>query len=168
MAKQPVSWQTYEEVARFLLDDIADYFGVARFEGKQKTRGYESGTDWEIDAKGVSASGDIVLIVECRRHTKRKSPQEHLAARAYRIRDTGARGGIIVTPLGIQTGAELVARAANIHTVKLDPSSTAGNYIIEFMNQIRIGFTDHIPPIHDALSITKMDKNGNVIERLDV
>jgi len=138
MAEQPASWQKYEETARFLLNEIADHFGVAGFEGKQKTRGYESGTDWEIDAKGVSASGDIVLVVECRQHTTRRLPQEHLAALAYRVHDTGARGGIIVTPLGIQTGAELVARATNIHTVKLDPSSTTENYIMEFMNQIRI------------------------------
>jgi len=149
MTKKPVSWQTYEEVARFLLNEFAEHIGVTGFEKKQKIKGY-AGTPWEIDAKGVSDSGDVVLIVECRRHAKRPS-QEQLAGLAYRIHDTGAAGGIIVTPLGIQKGAELVAQAENIHTVKLDPSSTKEDYIISFINQIRVACTDQVS-IHDSVS----------------
>ncbi len=46
-------WKTYEEVAQFLLNRVADQFGVGRFEGKQVMPG-ESGTTWEIDAKGCN------------------------------------------------------------------------------------------------------------------
>jgi hypothetical protein len=39
---------------------------------------------------------------------------------AYRIIDTGADGGILVSPLGLQEGAERVAAAENIISVRLN------------------------------------------------
>ena len=38
---------------------------------------------------------------------------------AYKIQDTGAAGGIVVSPLELQTGARRVAKAENIHRVFL-------------------------------------------------
>ena len=108
------SWKSYEEVANFLLDRFASEFGIDRVEGKQKVIGNQSGTSWEIDGKGVCVKGAGFLIVECRRYTKSKQTQEKLAASAYRIQDTGANGGIIVSPLGLQEGAAKVAKASNV------------------------------------------------------
>ena len=62
-------WYTYEEVATYLLNQVAEHFGVGRFEGKQVVSG-DSGTEWEIDAKGCSDDGSRVIVVECKRHTK--------------------------------------------------------------------------------------------------
>jgi hypothetical protein len=45
-------WKSYEEVATYLLDQFAGEFGLERVEGKQVIRGLQSGTNWEIDAKG--------------------------------------------------------------------------------------------------------------------
>ena len=36
---------------------------------------------------------------------------------AYRISDTGAEGGIIVSPLGVQEGGKKIAETENIVTV---------------------------------------------------
>jgi hypothetical protein len=51
------AWQTYEKLARTLLDRFASDFELDKVEGKQKVQGKRSGTKWEIDAKG-SATGE--------------------------------------------------------------------------------------------------------------
>ena len=133
------TWESYEEVAAYLLNQIAQEFGLERFEGKQKIRGERTGTDWEIDAKGVGENGEIFVIVECRRYTTSKQNQERLSSLAYRIIDTGAKGGILVSPLGLQEGAKKIAEKENIYTVTLDENSTRREYFLEFLKQIHIG-----------------------------
>jgi hypothetical protein len=49
---QQTSWRSYEEVAQYLLGQMAALFGLGRVEGKQLIAG-ASGTSWEIDAKGA-------------------------------------------------------------------------------------------------------------------
>jgi hypothetical protein len=132
-------WETYEEVATYLLNQIAQEFGLTYVEGKQAIVGLESGTIWTIDAKGVSEDGESFLIVECRRHTTRRIDQEAVGGLAYRIRDSSAAGGIIVSPLGLQAGAAKVAAAARIHSVQLGPHSTTAEYIMRFLNIVMIG-----------------------------
>jgi len=154
-------WQTYEEVATYLLNQIAEEFNLSRFEGKQKVIGKRSGTEWEIDAKGIKESDEMFIIVECRRYTKSKQTQEKIGALAYRIMDTEAAGCIIVSPLGLQEGAEKVAKAEKIHSVILNKNCTTKNYILEFLNKIRIGFSDKVE-ISDSLSITIFENGKEV------
>ena len=133
------AFETYEQIATFLLNEFAEKFGLRRVEGRQDVPGLLSGTTWEIDGRGVKADGDAFIIVECRRYTNSRPNQEALAALAYRIRDTGAAGGIIVTPLGIQEGAAKVAGAEGIVSVRLDASSTTSDYVLQFLNNVMIG-----------------------------
>ena len=114
------AWKTYEEVAAEILDRNAEEFGLQRVEGKQHVRGTRSGTKWEIDAKGVKLGDEGFVIVECERHTTAGPNQELLGGLAYRIIDTGASGGIIVSPLDLQEGAVKVAAAEDIIHVQLD------------------------------------------------
>lgn len=65
--------------------------------------------------------------------------QEAIAAIAYRIQDLGAAGGIVVSPLPLQSGAGLVAKAAGIAHVRLDLDSTTENYLAEYMGRRFIG-----------------------------
>jgi hypothetical protein len=162
MEDQNKTWETYEEVAAYLLNQIADKFGIVKVEGKQLIKGQKSGTEWEIDAKGVGSQGDIFLIIECRRYTSSKQNQEKLGALAYRIHDTGAAGGIIVSSLGLQEGAEKIAKAENIHNVILNPDSTTTNYILKFLKEVYIGFEDKAVG-RESFSVTKIDKDSNVI-----
>jgi hypothetical protein len=104
MSKAAKTWENYEQVAQYLLDEFAVHFGLGRVEGKQIVPG-QSGTTWEIDAKGVKADGEGFVIVECRRHTNSGLPQESLGGLAFRIPDTQVAGAIVVTPLDIQAGA---------------------------------------------------------------
>ncbi len=113
-------WKTYEEVAAYLLDQIAEVLGMEKVEGKQKIIGKRSGTRWEIDGKGVKGKGEGFVIVECRR-------------------DTGAQSGIIVSPLGIQEGGAKIANSENIQTVTLDENSTTTDYVLKFLNRIFAG-----------------------------
>ncbi len=163
-ANMTKKWETYEEVSRYLLDEIAHKFDLSHFEGKQKIKGKRSGTKWEIDAKGIKEGSDIFFIVECKRHTKSRQSQDLIGSLAYRIHDSGASGGIIVSPLGMQEGAKKIAQAENIHEVQLDPKSTTENYIMKFLNDILVGVTDKIC-IKDSVTVVVQDKNGNVVDR---
>jgi hypothetical protein len=159
---QKKQWQTYEEVATYLLNQMADRFGLTRFEGKQKVKGKHSGTEWEIDAKGLSEGGDIFIIVECRRYASSRQSQENVGSLAYRIKDTGAAGGIIVSPLGLQKGAEKVAKAENIHSVVLDQKSTTKDYFLKFLSMVKVGVSDGATG-EDNVIVTKY-RDGKLID----
>lgn len=58
---------------------------------------------------------------------------------AYRIIDTGAKGGIVVSPLGLQAGAAKIAQAENIYNVTLDENSTRAEYVLKFLDRVRYG-----------------------------
>ena len=133
-------WERYEQTAQYLLNEFATHFGLGRVEGKQLVPG-ESGTEWEIDAKGVKVDGEGFLIVECRRW-KSSLSQEHVAALAYRIKDARAQGGILVTPTELQKGARKIAEHESIHHVILDKDSTTEAYVIEFLDKVFVGFRD--------------------------
>lgn len=136
-------WKNYEEVARHLLNEMATNFGVGRFDGKCLLSG-ESGTTWEIDARGCRERDEGFLIVECKRYPKKRIDQATVASLAWTIRDTGALGGILVSPVGMQTGAKIVAESSNIHEVILNEHSTTTTYLLEFINRIFIGQSDTI------------------------
>lgn len=80
----------------------------------------------------MKLSGEGFIIIECRMYTTSKLKQEDVGALAYRIIDTGAAGGIVVSPLGLQEGAAKVAAAENIQTVYMDEDSTTTDYFLRF------------------------------------
>jgi hypothetical protein len=94
--------------------------------------GKRSGTNWEIDAKGVKADGVGFVIVECRRYTTSRLNQKDLGALAFAIKHTEAQGGIMVSPFDLQRGAKLVAETANVQHVILNLSSTSSDYVLRF------------------------------------
>jgi hypothetical protein len=136
---EPKAWRTYEEVAAYLLNRFAKEFGLKLVEGKQKVEGRRSGASWEIDAKGVTEDGKGFFIVECRRYTTSTQNQGNAGKLAYSIIDTGASGGIIVSPFGLQEGAAKVAAAENIISVKLTADSTPTEFAIQFLNKLCLG-----------------------------
>lgn len=162
MANGEKAWETYEEVARFLLDEFASKFGLQRVEGKQQIKG--AVTDWEIDAKGVAEEDGIFIIVECRRYTKSGLNQEALGGLAYRIRDTGAAGAIVVSPLPFQRGAQKIADATGVHSVRLNSEATREEYILEFLGEVAMGWVERFE-VEEELSIEIRDKDGNLVER---
>jgi len=159
-------WKKYEEVAQYLLNQFAESFGLGVVEGKQIIPG-QSGTNWEIDAKGIKINNEGFLIIECRRYRESRLNQESIAAIAYRIKDTGADGGIVVTPLELQKGAKKVAEYEGIQHVILDPESTTTDYILKFLQKIFIGISGkvtitgnvNVQVMHDGGFIHKKDEN---------
>jgi len=151
-------WETYEEVARDILAQIVTGFDLELVEGKQKLAG-ATGTNWEIDAKGVRADDKGIVVVECRRHGSTLD-QKQVAALAFAIEDVGASGGIIVSPLGVQKGGRIVAAAKNIVCVQLDPLSTRERWIAEIGKVIQSGLTITAC----AMSIATL---GMVVKRAD-
>ncbi|MDT3274682.1 hypothetical protein Q4Q54_14490 [Shewanella sp. SP2S2-4] len=155
------TWQTYEEVATYLLNQFASEFELDGFSGKEKLSGMISGTKWEIDGKGFNDGRDKFVIVECRRYTTSKQSQEKMAALAYQIHDTGAAGGIIVSPLGMQAGAEKIAKAENIISVKLTPESTAHEYFLAFLNKIHVGVVERLTV---TISVSHLEIKNVVVD----
>jgi Restriction endonuclease len=139
MSDQSQSWQSYEQVAVEIMNKIAAMLGLESVEGKQSVYGSRTGTDWEIDGKGVKVGGESFVIIECRRYSKQKQKQEQVGALAYRIRDTGASGAILVSPLGFQEGAKKVAAAENIQEFIMGPDSTSDAFVVSFLNNVVIG-----------------------------
>jgi hypothetical protein len=133
-------WASYEEVATYLLDQVAKDLGLSRVEGKQTVEGKVSGTNWAIDAKGVRHGNEGFVIVECRRYTTSKQNQEKVGGLAWRIIDSGAQGGIVVSPMGLQSGAKKVADAVNIVSVELDPNCTPYEFSMRFLHKVFVGF----------------------------
>jgi hypothetical protein len=157
-------WQSYEEVAQYLLNQFAEHFELGHVEGKQIAVG-NSGAEWEIDAKGVSDGGEAFFVIECRRYTRSHLNQESMAALAFRIQDTGAKGGIVVSPLELQRGAKKVAAFANIQHVTLDPQSTTSDYMLRFLNQVFIGVSDSVT-VTDSVHI-QVIRDGKVIDETE-
>ncbi len=147
-------------MARDLLDRFREHFRLDRVEPKQQIPG-RCGTSWEIDAKGVREGEDsAIILVECRQYRSKRLNQEAVAGLAYRITDTGASGGIIVSPLPLQDGAKKVAEANNIIHVQLGPDSTAKNFAIAFFSKIFVGVSDRVG-ISDSATAVLVDKDGN-------
>ncbi len=157
-------WESYEQVGTYLLDQFAATFGLDRVEPKQELLGQRSGTSWEIDAKGVRQGNDGFVIVEFRRYTTSRQSQEKMGGLAYRIIDTGAKGGIIVSPLGLQEGAEKVAAAEKVVNVILNENCNRYEYVMRFLNNVMVGVHDTVS-IKDSVSFEVRDKDGNVIQR---
>lgn len=136
-------WKSYEELARFILNELGKELGLSVVEGKQIVPG-ESGTKWEIDAKGIRVEDSGTILIECRCYTKSKLKQEQMAAIAYRIKDIGAVGGITVSPLGPQEGAKTLAAHEGIVHVVLTLDSTIENYFVKFLNKAFSKFTEKL------------------------
>jgi len=161
--KDDKKWRTYEEVAQYLLNEFAREFGLEKVEGKQKLKGLVLGIEWNIDAKGVAENEEKFIIVECRRRTTSKLNQESIGALAYRIKDTGTKGGIIVSHLGLQKGARLIAKAENIVSVILDKDSTTKDYILKFLEQIKVGNSGKLY-LKPSLKAKFIKSDGSVVD----
>jgi hypothetical protein len=138
MQNKNTKWESYEAVAQHLIEQFAANFNLGKVEGKQIVPG-KSGTNWEIDAKGIKKDDGAFIIIKCRRHTTSSLNQEAIGALSFRIQDSGAKGGIVVSPLDLQAGAKKVAEYSNIHHVILSPESTTTDYILKFLNKIFVG-----------------------------
>ena len=134
-----LAFKTYEEVARHLLKEFAKELDLETVESGEALVGRRSGATWTIDAKGVRTAEGGCVIVECRRYTTSRLKQEHVGALPYRIHDTGAAGGILVSPMGFQEGARRVASAEGIVEVTLDEEATTSDYVLRFLGNARIG-----------------------------
>ncbi len=155
------SWERYEGVARDLLNRFREHFGLDRVEPKQQIAG-RSGTSWEIDAKGVCEGENCaVMLVECRQYRSKRLNQEVVAGLAYRITDTCASGGIIVSPLPLQEGAKKVAGANHIIHVQLGPDSTPEDFVIAFFSKVFVSLSDRVA-MSDHVTAVLADKDGNI------
>jgi hypothetical protein len=135
-------WLTYEGFTVKLLNDVAEEFGLESVQGEQIIQGKRSGTTYKIEGKGIIKGGKGFLIVECRRYTRSRQSQQKLGELAYRILDSGADGAILVSRMGLQKGAKMIAASEKITSVQLrEGSTTLNEFVMEFLDKIRIGLS---------------------------
>ncbi|MDQ1286080.1 MAG: hypothetical protein QG663_1506 [Thermodesulfobacteriota bacterium] len=70
---------------------------------------------------------------------------------------TGAEGAIVVTPLGFQQGARLIAEQAGITCVQLDPGSTPEQYVLRLLQEVMV----KLPP--DSLQVSSELVGGSLV-----
>jgi hypothetical protein len=132
----------YEEVSRQILHEQREYFDLERVEGKQDVPAL-NGTSYEIDAVAYRKGDEMLVLFECRDRNKRLD-QEAVNGFAYRILRTQAATGYIVTPIGLQAGAKLVADYEKIDQIIIPRGATPENYVVRFLNHVLAKVTDHI------------------------
>lgn len=120
----------YEEATKAILDKLRDHLGLERVQGEVSYEG-KSGTRWNVDASCYRQEDGALVLVECRRKATRRVPQAEMAEFAFRIDDIGASEGLMVTPIGYQRGARIVAQAQRIGLATLNLDATDQEYILE-------------------------------------
>lgn len=143
MEEKEVNYKTYEDAARALLSDVRSFLGLGEVTGEQKLAG-RSGTVWTVEGSAYDVSNERLVLVECKQRKTSALNQETIGGFAYRVNDTGADRGIIITTVGLQKGAKLVADAERITVIKLDYNATSENYIAEIADQLFLKVTDRI------------------------
>jgi len=161
-----MTWQNYEQVATHLLNEFATHFGLTRVEPKQSVRGMKTGEDWEIDAKGIRSGDDGFVVVECRRKTTSKLKKSDIAALCFVISDTGAQGGITVSPYDLQAGAKRIAEHSNVIHVKLRADSTDESYVLGFLSMVFARVTDTVAVrLTESVHLRIVREDGTLEER---
>ena len=115
---------------------------------------------WVIDAKGVrEGDNSAIVLVECKQYRSRRLNQELIAGLAYRIVDTDATGGIIVSLLPLQRGAKKIAETNDIVFVQLGADSTPKDFVIGFFNKLFVGKSEEVS-ISEQVSAVITDEDG--------
>ena len=130
--QSPQGYQGYEKAALSVLENHIEHFNLKCVEHQVWIPG-KSGTGWKADIKGVKKDGQGFVFIECRR--RKRIDQAQIAELAYKIRDTGADGGILVASAALQKGAKKVAAHEKIKTVFLDRESTKSEYVMQLYEQ---------------------------------
>lgn len=125
----------YERVAQVILNNLRDRLGFERVVGTTKPVGKRSGKKIQIDCTAYGLDGSKTLI-ECRKHSRPIDVNQMRAFYYVVYRDIEADGGIIVSPVGFQEGAEAVAHAEKIDMFLLNADATEGTYTLQVGNQI--------------------------------
>ena len=164
LPKKARAWRTYELAAQAMVQTLSGRLKLRGVEGKQRHRGKRSGTRWEIDAKAIDTGDGRIIVVEVRRHTRSRLDQEAVGGVAYRIRDLEAGGAIVVSPLPLQKGAAMVAKAENIRHIQMSPESTPEQWFATFEDLLHAGFVDTVATtMTETLTITIKDETGRVV-----
>jgi Restriction endonuclease len=136
------TWRSYEELARHVLMCFADMLGISEVEAKQRLMG-ATGTEWEIDAKGVKADGRGFLVVECKERSAARLDQATIGSLAFTVQDVGAQGAVIVTSIGLQEGAKKIAEHQDFKIVFLRKESTFEQFFASCGNCLLAKVSDH-------------------------
>lgn len=149
----------FERLALMSLEFFAAEFGLGEFAGsKVKVQGTHGDT-WEVDLvfylpdrapnKNIQEDGNGKgsILVECK-CLRRRLEQDKVASLAYRIRSTGAGGGILVTQLPLQSGAKMLATAEKIEVLQIFKGSCPEALLIarlsDEIRNIFAGFRENI------------------------
>ena len=134
----------YEQVTRSILESLRAHLGTSDVRGEVSYKG-KSGARWKIDASSYRRNDGGLVLVECRLKTTRSVEQGEMAEFAFKIQDIGPSEGLMVTSIGYQKGAKIVAESERIGQATLNPDATDSEYILEIAERLFRGLliSDH-------------------------
>ena len=157
-------WERYEDVARQLIDDIKFHLGLSLVNEDKRKFKKNDGGECEVDVSAYDMSDEKLVLVECRKK-KESLSQEEVHGFAYRIQQTNAKRGIIVTTIGLQQGARIAADGAKITLIRLDGNSTKEEYIAKITQQIFVKVTDTFNGISCGGGISTVTNHLPIMEQ---
>lgn len=151
--------ERYEELALWVMTNLADFLGLAKVEGKHKLPG-KCGTEWEADIVGYGKSGKLVKV-ECKFRKTTAVNQAEMMALWGSMCDTGAESGIMVSRRSVQKGAAKVARGYSIKTLVISSGKVFEEYKAQIDNFFFVGAAE-VGACSDYGEVIVTDENGKV------
>jgi hypothetical protein len=163
-------WRKYEDAVRSIIAQHRDLLGLDSVELSPVKLEGKSGNTWNIEIIGYTAGQRKLVLVEVRRKTTRNIEPEEVGGFAYRIEDTGAEKGYMVTPLdrGLSIGAAKIAGYEEIGHINVSVEATPEDYIIQHMNSMFARSTEDVSSaidnVKDEFRFLIKDKSGNLVQ----
>jgi hypothetical protein len=133
----------YEDITRKIISENREFFGLNRVEPGPTSVPAIHGGKYKIEVLAYRKGDERLILFECRDREDRLD-QEETGGFAYRIQVTGAAKGYLVTPVGLQSGARIVADYEKIGQITIPRGATAGNYLARFLDQILLKSTENL------------------------
>ena len=116
---------------------------------------------WDIEVAGYKQGSRRLILVECKNRSRNIEP-EQAGGFAYRIEDTGAERGYLVTPLdkGLSKGAQEIADYEQIRHIQVARESTPDDYVMRCADNLFVGVSDTLR-LTDEVTAVVVRKDGS-------
>lgn len=162
-------WKNFEDVFRAILAMHMNFFELEKVEPTSKpvpghARKFKP---WAIDVVGYRKGTKRLVLFEVKRRGRNVEP-EQAAGFAYRILDTEAEAGYIVTTMGrdLSSGAKEIADYEKIGHIQVEKDSTPDDYTMKIADNMFVGVTDTVKVSEHIEAI--VERRDGSTERIDI
>ncbi len=164
-----IEWKNFEDVFRAILAMHMDFFELEEVEPTSKPIPgiARKVKPWAIDVVGYRKGTNRLVLFEVKRRGRNVEP-EQAAGFAYRILDTEAEAGYIVTTMdrNLSSGAKEIANYEKIGHIQLQKDSTPDDYVMRIADNMFVGITDAVKVSERVEAI--VERRDGSTERIDI